>query len=51
LTLESGHADSSGAGARWELETPDGRVLRVFVDGPDLSHVLDRMLASTEHDS
>ena len=47
LRVEGERADVSGtACVRWEIETPDGCVLRVFVDGPDLTRLIERMLDS-----
>jgi hypothetical protein len=36
---------------RWELETPDGLVLRVFVDGPELPRVVEQLLGKAERRS
>lgn len=53
VKLDSGHAHerSETHAVRWELETPDGLVLRVFVDGPELPRVVEQLLGKAERRS
>lgn len=50
MKLDGERAETPAA-VRWELETPDGLVLRVFVDGPELPRAIEQLLGSPERGS